>query len=74
MATCVWSPVKLKSSDISAKYSWPSKEQNDEIHDSGVPDEEDILIWFWWARGVLRANVVLTTTAFLPNIDFRKRT
>jgi hypothetical protein len=33
----------MKSSEISAKYSWPSKEQKDEIHDSGVPDEEDIL-------------------------------
>ena len=48
IATCVCSPVRLKSSsmkssDISAKYSWPSKEQNDEIHDSGVPEEVDIL-------------------------------
>jgi len=33
----------MKSSDISAKYSWPSNEQNDEIHDSGVPEEEDII-------------------------------
>lgn len=32
----------MKSSEISAKYSWPSKEQKDEIHDSGVADEEDI--------------------------------
>lgn len=37
----------MKSSDISAKYSWPNSEQNDEIHDSGVPDEEDIV----WAVG-----------------------
>ena len=34
----------MKSSDISAKYSWPSKEQKDEIQDSGVPEEEDILL------------------------------
>lgn len=33
----------MKSSEISAKYSWPSKEQKDEIHDSGVPDEVDIV-------------------------------
>jgi hypothetical protein len=33
----------MKSSEISAKYSWPNKEQNDEIQDSGVPEEEDML-------------------------------
>ena len=33
----------MKSSEISAKYSWPNNEQNDEIQDSGVPDEEDML-------------------------------
>jgi hypothetical protein len=32
----------MKSSDISAKYSWPNNEQKDEIQDSGVPEEEDI--------------------------------
>jgi hypothetical protein len=34
----------MKSSDISAKYSWPNNEQKDEIQDSGVPEEEDILL------------------------------
>ena len=48
MATWFCRPVRLKSSsmnssDTSAKYSWPSKEQNDEIHDSGVPEDVDIL-------------------------------
>lgn len=33
----------MKSSEISAKYSWPNNEQNDEIQDSGVPEEEDML-------------------------------
>jgi len=32
----------MKSSDISAKYSWPSREQKEEIQDSGVAEEEDI--------------------------------
>lgn len=40
-------PVRLKSSSIkssetSAKYSWPSREQNEVIHDSGLADEDDI--------------------------------
>ena len=40
-------PVRLKSSSInssetSAKYSWPRSEQNEEIHDSGLADEDDI--------------------------------
>lgn len=48
IGTCVCSPVKLKSSsmkssDISAKYSCPSSEQKDEIQDSGVPEEVDIV-------------------------------
>jgi hypothetical protein len=34
----------MKSSDISAKYSCPNNEQNDEIQDSGVPEEEDMLL------------------------------
>jgi hypothetical protein len=33
----------IKSSDTSAKYSWPISEQNDEIHDSGAPSEDDML-------------------------------
>ena len=33
----------IKSSETSAKYSWPRREQKDEIHDSGAADsEEDI--------------------------------
>jgi hypothetical protein len=47
MATCVWRPVKLKSSsinssDTSAKYSWPMSEQKLEIQDSGTPEEDDM--------------------------------
>lgn len=34
----------MNSSETSAKYSWPSSEQKDEIHDSGLPEEEDILL------------------------------
>lgn len=46
--TCDCRPVRLKSSsmkssDTSAKYSCPRREQKDEIHDSGLPDEVDIL-------------------------------
>lgn len=33
----------MKSSETSAKYSWPSREQKEEIQDSGVPEEEDIM-------------------------------
>ena len=33
----------MKSSDTSAKYSWPIREQNDEIQDSGAPSEDDIV-------------------------------
>lgn len=48
MATWVCSPVRLKSSSMnssvtSAKYSWPRSEQKDEIQDSGVPDDVDML-------------------------------
>ena len=32
----------MKSSETSAKYSWPRREQKEVIHDSGVPEEEDI--------------------------------
>lgn len=32
----------MKSSETSAKYSWPRSEQKEMIHDSGVPEEEDI--------------------------------
>lgn len=32
----------IKSSDTSAKYSWPTKEQKEEIQDSGVPEVEDM--------------------------------
>ena len=47
MGTCDWRPVRLKSSsikssDTSAKNSWPIKEQNEEIHDSGAPSDDDI--------------------------------
>lgn len=49
MATWFCRPVRLKSSsmnssDTSAKYSWPSREQKDEIQDSGVPDEVDMVV------------------------------
>lgn len=42
------SPVRLKSSSMnssetSAKYSWPSREQKEAIQDSGGPEEVDIL-------------------------------
>jgi hypothetical protein len=33
----------MNSSDTSAKYSCPSKEQKDEIHDSGAPDDVDMM-------------------------------
>ena len=32
----------MKSSETSAKYSWPRREQKEEIQDSGVPDEVDM--------------------------------
>lgn len=35
----------MNSSETSAKYSWPSKEQKDAIQDSGGPDEVDMLGW-----------------------------
>ncbi|KAK5636322.1 hypothetical protein RRF57_012035 [Xylaria bambusicola] len=49
MATWVCRPVRLKSSSInssetSAKYSWPRSEQKEDIQDSGVPDDEDIMM------------------------------
>ncbi len=49
MATWVCRPVRLKSSSMnssetSAKYSWPSSEQKEEIQDSGVPEDEDIIL------------------------------
>ena len=48
MGTCACRPVRLKSSsinssDTSAKYSWPNKEQKEEIQDSGEPEELDIV-------------------------------
>jgi len=33
----------MNSSETSAKYSWPRREQKDEIQLSGTPDEVDIL-------------------------------
>lgn len=55
MATCDCRPVRLKSSSInssetSAKYSWPNSEQKDEIHDSGVPEEVDMMAG--WCRSL----------------------
>lgn len=52
MATWVCKPVRLKSSSInssetSAKYSWPSREQKLEIQDSGTPEEVD-MVSLWW--------------------------
>lgn len=40
-------PVRLKSSSINssetpAKYSWPKREQKEEIQDSELAEEEDI--------------------------------
>jgi hypothetical protein len=32
----------MKSSDTSAKNSWPIREQNEAIHDSGAPSDDDI--------------------------------
>lgn len=48
MGTWACRPVRLKSSSInssetSAKYSWPSREQNDAIQDSGGPEEVDMV-------------------------------
>jgi len=34
----------MNSSETSAKYSWPNSEQNEEIHDSGVPDDVDMAV------------------------------
>lgn len=52
MATWVCKPVRLKSSSInssetSAKYSWPRREQKLEIQDSGTPEEVD-MVSLWW--------------------------
>lgn len=33
----------MNSSETSAKYSCPSSEQKDEIHDSGVAEDDDML-------------------------------
>jgi hypothetical protein len=33
----------MKSSDTSAKYSWPSRPQNDDIHDSETCEDEDMV-------------------------------
>lgn len=33
----------MNSSETSAKYSWPNSEQKEEIQDSGVPEEDDIM-------------------------------
>lgn len=38
----------MKSSETSAKYSWPRREQKLEIQDSGVPEEEDIIEVIEW--------------------------
>ena len=32
----------MKSSETSAKYSWPKSEQKEEIQDSGVPEDVDM--------------------------------
>ena len=32
----------MNSSETSAKYSWPRREQKDDIQDSGVPEEVDM--------------------------------
>ena len=32
----------INSSETSAKYSWPRREQKEDIQDSGVPEEVDI--------------------------------
>ncbi len=52
MCTWVCSPVRLKSSsinssDTSAKNSWPRREQKEEIQDSGVPDDVDMMRRGW---------------------------
>lgn len=54
IGTCGCRPVRLKSSSMnssetSAKYSWPRREQKDAIQDSGGPDEVDML--GWWGGG-----------------------
>jgi hypothetical protein len=57
MGTWDCRPVRLKSSsmkssDTSAKYSWPRRLQNEDIHDSATCDEDDI--------AVVRVCVILT--------------
>jgi hypothetical protein len=66
MATWFCRPVRLKSSsikssDTSAKYSWPSKEQKEEIQDSGVPEDVDIVM-------VVRAQLARTSR----NLSWRR--
>ncbi len=34
----------MNSSETSAKYSWPSREQKEDIQDSGDGEEEDIVV------------------------------
>lgn len=65
MVTWFCRPVRLKSSSIkssetSAKYSWPRREQKEAIHDSGVPDEVDMLTRRYWrypARGLSETGI-----------------
>jgi hypothetical protein len=64
----------MKSSEISAKYSWPNNEQNDEIQDSGVPEEEDMLalvpttLFLWIQYRPTRLAFVVVTSC-LTGLD-----
>lgn len=73
MATWVCRPVKLKSSsikssDTSAKYSWPINEQKLEIHDSGAADEVDMM-----SESTQFAQSTVTSTRFAGPKDSAPR-
>lgn len=61
MATWDCRPVRLKSSSInssetSAKYSWPRREQKLDIQDSGTPEEVDMVSLSWSSILLSRGN------------------
>lgn len=46
----------MNSSDTSAKYSWPSKEQKEEIQDSGLPEDVDMMEGVVWVTDKVDAD------------------
>ena len=72
IGTCDCRPVRLKSSsikssDTSAKYSCPSSEQNDDIHDSGAADSEsDIALVLYDAEMVVDVPCEASVRSFTP--------